>query len=273
MHRVTVFLLAAVSSHVSWAQTPPADPHTGHATHGVPVDTAGAPDDLDPLRDPGVDAPARVQALQTRATAANQSVAAAAWQAVQACDACLAANDLAAVLASRPAEELKPLAPALASAVKPGGGEHARAAAARALLALPAEQRPAETQTLRPSVLKTTAVVGRMAWDPKEFQVAPGALVCIEMANPDTMQHNMLLVAPGALSEIGVAADKLGEGPQGKRRQFVPDSPKVLHVMGLVAPGQSMQLWFFAPDKPGTYPLVCTYPGHWRMMNGKLKVK
>ena len=83
----------------------------------------------------------------------------------------------------------------------------------------------------------------------------------------------LLLVAPGALSEIGVAADKLGEGPEGKRRQFVPDSPKVLQVMGLVAPGQSMQLWFFAPDKPGTYPLVCTYPGHWRLMNGKLKVK
>jgi len=32
-------------------------------------------------------------------------------------------------------------------------------------------------------------------------------------------------------------------------------------------------LWFIAPAKPGTYPLVCTYPGHWRMMNGKLKVQ
>ena len=83
----------------------------------------------------------------------------------------------------------------------------------------------------------------------------------------------MLLVAPNSISEIGVAAEKMGEGLLGKRRQFVPDNPKVLQVMGLVAPGHTGEMWFFAPQKPGTYPLVCTYPGHWRLMNGKLKVK
>ena len=255
------------------ARTPPTDPHAGHAGHGAPADAGAAPTDLDPMRDAGVPAASRVQALEAKAKAANQSVAAATWQAIEACNTCLAANDLAAVLASRPATEVKPLEPALVAKLKDTANTRARAAAARALLSLPADQQPAEAKALQPTMLKTVSVVGRMAWDPKEFQASPGALVCIEMANPDTMQHNMLLVAPGALSEIGVAADKLGEGPEGKRRQFVPDSPKVLQVMGLVPPSQSMQLWFFAPDKPGTYPLVCTYPGHWRLMNGKLKVK
>ena len=74
------------------------------------------------------------------------------------------------------------------------------------------------------------------------------------------------------VTEIGVAAEKLGEGLDGKRRQFVPDSPKVLFVMGLVAPGQSGEMWFFAPEKPGTYPLVCTFPGHWVIMYGQLVV-
>jgi uncharacterized cupredoxin-like copper-binding protein len=255
------------------AQTPPTDPQAVHEGHGAPADAGAAPTDLDPMRDAGVPAASRVQALEAKAKAANQSVAAATWQAIEACNTCLAANDLAAVLASRPATEVKPLEPALVAKLKDTANTRARAAAARTLLALPADQQPAEAKALQPTMLKTVSVVGRMSWDPKEFQASPGALVCIEMANPDTMQHNMLLVAPGALSEIGVAADKLGEGPEGKRRQFVPDSPKVLQVMGLVAPGQSMQLWFFAPDKPGTYPLVCTYPGHWRLMNGKLKVK
>ena len=255
------------------AQTPPTDQHAGHAGHGAPADAGAAPTDLDPMRDAGVPAASRVQALEAKAKAANQSVAAATWQAIEACNTCLAANDLAAVLAARPATEVKPLEPALVAKLKDTTSTRARAAAARTLLALPADQQPAEAKALQPTMLKTVSVVGRMSWDPKEFQASPGALVCIEMANPDTMQHNMLLVTPGALSEIGVAADKLGEGPEGKRRQFVPDSPKVLQVMGLVPPSQSMQLWFFAPDKPGTYPLVCTYPGHWRLMNGKLKVK
>jgi len=274
MHRtlaVAITFLSLIGAAV--AQTPPADPHAGHAGHGAPVDAGAVPTDLDPMRDAGVPVASRVQALEAKAKMANQSVAAATWQAIEACDTCLAANDLAGVLASRPVTEVKPLAPALVAKLKDTANTRARAAAARALLALPADQQPAEAKALQPTMLKTATVVGRMSWDPKEFQAAPGALVCIEMTNPDSMQHNMLLVAPGALSEIGVAADKLGEGPEGKRRQFVPESPKVLQVMGLVAPGQSMQLWFFAPDKPGTYPLVCTYPGHWRLMNGKLKVK
>ena len=122
-------------------------------------------------------------------------------------------------------------------------------------------------------MLKTTSVPGKMVWDPKEFTVAPNAIVAIEMVNPDSMQHNMLVCSPGSLSEIGVAADKLGEGAIGKQRQYVPDSPKVLEIMGLTAPNTTGVLWFIAPAKAGTYPLVCTYPGHWRMMNGKLKVQ
>ena len=239
--------------------------HAGHAGHAV--DGGAAPTTLDPLRDAGVAMADREKALAAKGV----SIAETAWKSIESCDACLAANDLAALLASRPAAELAPLAPVMAAKLK-DGSPAIRAAAARALCALPEAQRPDAAKALKPDALKTTSVVGKMAWDPKEFTVAPGALVCLRMDNPDSMQHNLLLLAPGALSEIGVAAEKMGEGLDGKRRQWVPESAKVIAVMGLVAPGASGELWFFAPDKPGTYPLVCTYPGHWRMMNGKLKV-
>lgn len=252
----------------------------GHGTHGTHAsadastdDAASAATDVDALRDAGVPVGDRLQALQLKATAAKSSIAAATWAAIESCDRCLAANDLAAVLAARPATELLTLSDVLVAKLKQPQDARTRAAAARALLALPVEKQPAEAKVLKSECLKTTTVVGRMAWDPKEFQVSPGALVCMQMQNPDSMQHNMLLVAPGALSEIGVAAEKMGEGLQGKRRQFVPDNLKVLQVMGLIAPGSSGEMWFFAPEKIGTYPLVCTYPGHYRLMNGKLKVK
>jgi len=31
-------------------------------------------------------------------------------------------------------------------------------------------------------------------------------------------------------------------------------------------------LRFTAPDKPGEYPYICTFPGHWRIMQGVMKV-
>jgi azurin len=64
----------------------------------------------------------------------------------------------------------------------------------------------------------------------------------------------------------------MGETPEGRACQFVPKSPAVLAVMGLVDPGKTGTLRFTVPYKPGTYGYVCTYPGHWRMMNGKLRV-
>jgi hypothetical protein len=55
-------------------------------------------------------------------------------------------------------------------------------------------------------------------------------------------------------------------------RQYVPASNKVLLASGLLQPRQSERLSFTAPTRPGVYPYVCTYPGHWRRMYGALYV-
>jgi len=46
----------------------------------------------------------------------------------------------------------------------------------------------------------------------------------------------------------------------------------VLHAMGLVQPAQKGSLKFTAPAKAGDYDILCTFPGHWRLMQGTLKV-
>lgn len=277
-------LTAAKYSH---AQSASEAAHHEHAPQ-VPAAVVDAPA-VNPLRDAGVAQTERVAALTAIAKSASISIAAATLAQIEACDACLARNDLASILAAQPAADLKALAPMLVSkgneatkdASKDASKDTAtqstsrfvKAACVRAIFALPENERPTEASAWKPVTLKTTCVPGKMSWDPKEFTVAPNSIVAIEMTNPDSMQHNLLVCAPGSLSEIGVAADKLGEGAIGKRREYVPDSPKVLEIMGLTAPNTTGVLWFIAPAKPGTYPLVCTYPGHWRMMNGKLKVQ
>ena len=287
IHNAMCMCALLTAAKYSYAQSASeAAPHE-HAPQ-VPAAVIDAPA-FNPLRDAGVAQTERVAALTAIAKSASISVAAATLAQIEACDACLARNDLASILAAQPAADLKALAPMLVSkcneatkdASKDANKDTAtqsisrfvKAACVRAIFALPENERPTEASAWKPVTLKTTCVPGKMSWDPKEFTVAPNSIVAIEMTNSDSMQHNLLVCAPGSLSEIGVAADKLGEGAIGKRREYVPDSPKVLEIMGLTAPNATGVLWFIAPAKPGTYPLVCTYPGHWRMMNGKLKVQ
>jgi azurin len=86
------------------------------------------------------------------------------------------------------------------------------------------------------------------------------------------MQHNFLLGAPGSLDTIGLAADKLAQSPNAVAQQYVPEIPQVLYATKLVDPGQTLTFQFKAPAEQGQYPYVCTFPGHWRLMNGILRV-
>jgi azurin len=40
-----------------------------------------------------------------------------------------------------------------------------------------------------------------------------------------------------------------------------------------VSPQDQMSIYFDAPAKPGRYPFLCTFPGHWMVMNGVMVVE
>ena len=46
----------------------------------------------------------------------------------------------------------------------------------------------------------------------------------------------------------------------------------MLFAIRLLHPGESIQARFKAPYDPGNYPFICTFPGHWRTMNGIVEV-
>ena len=121
-------------------------------------------------------------------------------------------------------------------------------------------------------VLRLTAVPGQLKFDLTELTVAPGQLVEIVFTNPDAMQHNFVLGATGALEAVGNAADKLAQSPAGLAQQYVPDMPQVLFSTKLIEPGETVRFQFRAPTAAGDYPYLCTFPAHWRVMNGILHV-
>jgi uncharacterized protein len=125
----------------------------------------------------------------------------------------------------------------------------------------------------RPDVtIRLGVIKDQLKFDKSALTVGAGQLVELVFTNTDVMPHNFILGAPGSLDAIGAGADALLQSPTGQVQQWVPDLPQILTSTRLLEPGQSITIQFRAPGQAGDYPYVCTFPGHWRQMNGVLTV-
>jgi azurin len=115
-------------------------------------------------------------------------------------------------------------------------------------------------------------IPGQMKFALPEFTVKPGQRVRITLTNPDDLQHNMLIIRPGTIEAVGALADAMMAAPDAAERGYVPPTPDVMWYTSLVDPGESTVLEFTAPRQSGDYPYLCTFPGHWRIMQGTMKV-
>lgn len=186
---------------------------------------------------------------------------ASAWRADQA--EALATNLAAYVSAASPEDLATP------------GLKAAFEAADRLATLLPVEQAAAlkkQVNSNRLQVRKIKALEHKMQYDLREIIVRAGAPVEIQFENPDLMPHNFVLGAPGSMEAIGLAGDAETTSPDAAKRDYVPEHPAVLQHTKLVQPNTTASIRFMAPDKPGEYPFLCTYPGHWRVMNGVMHV-
>lgn len=113
----------------------------------------------------------------------------------------------------------------------------------------------------------------RLLYDVTSFKVKAGQPVKLIFKNPDATAHNLLIVKPGAAEEIGLAGNEMAKDPKAAKKHFIPTSDKVLHATKLLQPNTAEVLRFKAPTKPGVYPYVCTFPGHWVLMQGKMIVE
>jgi uncharacterized cupredoxin-like copper-binding protein len=101
-------------------------------------------------------------------------------------------------------------------------------------------------------------------------EVKAGSKVKLTFTNDDDMLHNFVLLEPGTALEVGTQAMQLGL--DGQRLNYVPETNKVLYHTLLLQPESVETIYFTAPSTPGDYPFVCTVPGHFYVMQGKLRV-
>jgi uncharacterized protein len=117
-----------------------------------------------------------------------------------------------------------------------------------------------------------SVIPGQMKFALPEFSVQPGQRVRLTLTNPDDLQHNMLILRPGTIEAVGALADAMMTAPDAAERNYIPPTPDVMWFTPLVDPGEAAVLEFTAPRQAGDYPYVCTFPGHWRIMQGVMKV-
>lgn len=107
----------------------------------------------------------------------------------------------------------------------------------------------------------------------RSFSVRAGEAVKLTLVNPDAVPHNWVLARPGSLEKVGEQVNRIIADPDAAKNQYVPKSPDVLHYTDIVPPHSSFTIYFRVPAAKGRYPYLCTFPGHWMVMNGQMIVE
>lgn len=103
----------------------------------------------------------------------------------------------------------------------------------------------------------------------KEGQTVKLTLKHIGEMSIDVMGHNFVLLKQGTdIPEFAQAALKAGQA-----KDFIPENTdQVIAHTKLLGGGESTTIEFQAPKK-GTYDYICSFPGHYSLMHGKLIVE
>ena len=107
-----------------------------------------------------------------------------------------------------------------------------------------------------------------------EIRAKPGEALRLTLKNTgrmpkQAMAHNWVLVQPMSDAELQAFA----MAAAGKAPDYLPaDRALVLASTRLLGGGESDTIEITAPATPGEYPFMCTFPGHFMLMKGKLIV-
>ena len=147
----------------------------------------------------------------------------------------------------------------------------------QAPMAIAEQAKPAPASTPRLVVLTAADPVGeKMSYSVSTITAKPGERLKIRLismgALPSTvMTHNWVLLTLGSdpkrFSDAAAQSPTTGYIPAALKGQIVAET-------GMVGPGERSEVIFTVPAKPGSYPYLCTFAGHFAAgMAGTLIVK
>ena len=113
--------------------------------------------------------------------------------------------------------------------------------------------------------IETTGI--DLSYSVAEIEAKAGEKLTIRYVNAsETMSHNIVLVKGDEdIRPVGIAALKA------HRNDYIPEDEmdRIFAYSELAHPGDTVEFTFTVPP-PGVYPYICTYSGHFTMMQGRL---
>ena len=115
-----------------------------------------------------------------------------------------------------------------------------------------------------------------MKFDKTTLDVTEGQVVKIVFKNAGTlpkaaMGHNLVVLKPG--TDLAKFA---GAAISAKDQEYIPqdeeNKSKIIAHTKVLGPGEEEAIYFTA-GAPGAYPFICSFPGHYAIMQGIIKVK
>ena len=132
----------------------------------------------------------------------------------------------------------------------------------------------AATPTSGPRTIEITAN-DQMRYSINAIEAKPGEKLHVVLTNTGTlpkeaMAHNWVLLKPGSdVMAFSAAA------ATAKDKNYIPDNlaDQIIARIDLQGPHQTGEVTFDAPQQPGEYPYLCSFPGHAALMKGILTVR
>ena len=113
-----------------------------------------------------------------------------------------------------------------------------------------------------------------MRFDKELFRIRAGKKIRLVLTNTSkksnaSMSHNVVILVKG--TDIADFADAVRAA---KEEQYTPASvaPLIIAHTKMVPAGESEGVDFVI-SRPGVYDYICSYPGHWGTMQGKIVVE
>jgi len=115
-------------------------------------------------------------------------------------------------------------------------------------------------------------VGNQMKYEETEFTVPAGEEISLTFENTATspaMEHNVVILT----SDDDTVVNRVGQAAMNAAdNEYVPDDDAILAATDMSAPGETVSVTFTAPSEPGTYRYICTFPGHYTIMQGTMTV-
>ena len=115
----------------------------------------------------------------------------------------------------------------------------------------------------------------QMKFSVTSIEAKPGEELHVVLTNAgsmpkEAMAHNWVLLKAGSdVMAFSAAA------ASARDKDYIPDSLKdqIIAKIDLLGPKKTGEVTFKAPEQPGEYPFLCSFPGHAALMKGTLVVK